>query len=323
MTVLVYLEHHGEKLPKTSLSTIRAALEMKEKQGYSKVVALILGGDSTSSAAKDAAEHGVDEVIFVEDPVLGTYLAQNYVETILQIAEKVQAGAVVGLSSARGKDLFPRIAERLNAAQASDILSVLPGAQFKRPMYAGNLIATVELKTEKKVVTVRSTAFDPASKSGNAPTRGESVSIGGNFGVEFISFESTKSERPELTEAEVVISGGRALKSAENFNLLLTPLADVLGAALGASRAAVDSGYAPNDWQVGQTGKVVAPKLYIAIGISGAIQHLAGMKDSKVIVAINKDAECPIMEIADYSLIGDLFQIVPELTEGIKAVKGR
>ncbi len=323
MTALVYLEHTGEKLPKTALSTLRAALELKSIQGYGKVIALLIG-EGASSAAAEAAGHGAEEVITLEDPALKTYLAPVYADAVTQIALKVNATAVVGLSSARGKDFLPRVAQKLDAAQASDILAVLPGAQFKRPMYAGNLIATVELKSDKKVLTVRATAFDPAEPSAQkGAVRAETVSLSAHTGTEFVSYESVASERPELTEAEVVVSGGRALKSTENFETILTPLADLLGAALGASRAAVDSGYVPNDWQVGQTGKVVAPKLYIAVGISGAIQHLAGMKDSKVIVAINKDPECPMVEIADYSLIGDLFQIVPELTEAIRKAKSQ
>jgi electron transfer flavoprotein alpha subunit len=322
MSILVYLEHAGAKLPKTSLSTLQAALEMKSKQGYSKVTAVLLGGSGLSAVASEVAKYGVDEVVTVEDGGLANYLAASYSAAFVQLVAKLGATAVVGVSSARGKDFFPRVAQALDAGQASDILAVLPDSQFKRPMYAGNLIATVKLNSEKKVITVRPTAFDAAIVSGaSAAVRAESVSLSSDGKSEFVSYDSVKSERPELGEAEVVVSGGRALKSAENFESLITPLADVLGAAIGASRAAVDSGYAPNDWQVGQTGKVVAPKLYIAVGISGAIQHLAGMKDSKVIVSINKDPECPMMEVADYALTGDLFQVVPELTEAIKKVQ--
>jgi electron transfer flavoprotein alpha subunit len=322
MSILVYLEHAGDKLPKTSLSTLKAALEMRQKQGYSKVTAVLIGGSSLGAVATECAKYGADEVVTVESGELGTYLAPSFSHALVQLAEKLGASAVVGVSSARGKDLFPRVAQALDAGQASDILEVLPDHQFKRPMYAGNLIATVKLNSEKKVVTVRPTAFEPAAAGPDAASvRAESVSVSLDGSTEFISYDSVKSERPELGEAEVVVSGGRALKSKENFDSLITPLADALGAAIGASRAAVDSGYAPNDWQVGQTGKVVAPKLYIAVGISGAIQHLAGMKDSRVIVAINKDPECPMMEVADYALVGDLFQALPELTEAVRKVK--
>jgi len=324
MSILVYLEHNGDKLPKTTLATLGAALQVKSIQGGGKLIALLIGDAGLANAAAEAATYGADEVLVVEAPALENYSASTYAGVICELAEKYQAQTVVGVSSARGKDLFPRVAQKLDAGQASDILSVLPDGQFTRPMYAGNITATVRINSERRVLTVRPTAFEQAAKTGStSPVTSESVSITEDSATKFLSFESSKSERPELGEAEVVVSGGRALKSEENFNSLLTPLADLLGAALGASRAAVDSGYAPNDWQVGQTGKVVAPKLYIALGISGAIQHLAGMKDSKVIVAINKDPECPMMEVADYSLVGDIFQVVPELVEALKVTKNQ
>ena len=322
MNILVYVEQLAGKLSKTALSTITAARQIKALHGYSRLSAIVLGGDEVSTAAEQIAEYGVDEVFAVKDSRLSPYVASNFASVVYEVAEKVSAAAVVGLSSSQGKDFFPRLAQKLGAGQASECIAILPDGKLKRPMYAGNLIATVQLRSDRKVITIRATAFEPAVKSGSkAPVVEHSSSFDIDSKVEFISFESSKSERPELSEAEVVVSGGRALKSAENFQSVLFPLADVLNAALGASRAAVDAGYAPNDWQVGQTGKVVAPKLYIAIGISGAIQHLAGMKDSKVIVSINKDPECPLMEAADYALQGDLFQIVPELTEAIKNLK--
>jgi len=322
MSLICYVEHSNGKLSKTAFSTISAALQMKAVQGYPKVIACLIGSDGVASAAEIVSEYGVDEVVTVSDSSLQNYLAANYAAALKEIVEKFGAKGVVGLSSAQGKDFFPRLAKLLGGVQASDCLQVLPGGEFKRPMFAGNIVATVRLTSEIKVITVRATAFEPALKvSSKASVTSHSISFTPDTKAEFIAYESSKSERPELTEAEVIVSGGRALKSAESFQSVLSPLADLLNAAIGASRAAVDSGYAPNDWQVGQTGKVVAPKLYIAVGISGAIQHLAGMKDSKVIVAINKDPEAPMMEMADYSLVGDLFKIVPELVEAIKAVK--
>jgi electron transfer flavoprotein alpha subunit len=322
MNLICYVEHTNGKLSKTAYSTISAALQMKSTQGYSKVVGCLLGSEGVSAAAEAISEFGLDEVISVSDSSLQNYLAANYALALKEIIEKFGAKGIVGLSSAQGKDLFPRLAKIVGGIQASDCLQVLPDGQFKRPMFAGNIIATVKLNSEIKVITVRATAFEPAHKGGTkAVVSSHTISFTPDTKAQFVSYESSKSERPELTEAEVIVSGGRALKSEEGFNSVLSPLADLLNAAIGASRAAVDAGYAPNDWQVGQTGKVVAPKLYIAVGISGAIQHLAGMKDSKVIVAINKDAECPMMEMADYALVGDLFQIVPELVEAIRAVK--
>ena len=237
--------------------------------------------------------------------------------------DAVQPTLIMGVASSRGKDLFPRVAQLFDAGQASDCIAVLPDKRFRRPMYAGNVLAEVEILSPVSVVTIRPSAFSPAEKSGAAsPVREIAISPTAEDRMGFVSFDFVKNERPELTEAEIVVSGGRALKSAETFQQVILPLADSLGAAVGASRAAVDSGYAPNDWQVGQTGKVVAPKLYVAVGISGAIQHLAGMKDSKVIVAINKDADAPIFEVADYGLVADLFETVPPLTEAINKARG-
>lgn len=322
--IAIYLEHSKGRLPKGTLAAITAALQMKEKHGYAKVVGVLFGGSDVAGAASKAAQYGLDEVVYVTDPALEHYLALPYADAFMQVVEELDPTAVVQTASTMGKDLMPRVAQALGAGQASDILAVLDGGQFKRPMYAGDVIATVEVVTEKKVVTIRAAAFDAAETTGSeAAVRELSVTIEGSGGQEFLSFDTVESERPELTEADVVVSGGRAMKSEENFEKYIAPLADVLGAAIGASRAAVDSGYAPNDWQVGQTGKIVSPDLYIAIGISGAIQHLAGMKDSKVIVAINKDPDAPIFEIADYGLVADLYQSVPELTEELKKIKAQ
>ncbi len=321
--IVAYLENFEEKLPKGALVTIAAALQAKRHHGYGKAVGILIGGAGTESAANEAAKYGLDEVVFVKSDALRQYLAVPYTLALKGVIEQLSPRLVIALGSTRGKDLMPRIAELLQAGQASDVMAFTENQGFRRPMYAGNVIAEVEITTEKKVATLRGTAFEPASVTGaTAPVRELKVDLGGTFSQEFVAFDTVKSERPELTEAAIVVSGGRAMKSAENFQTYIAPLADALGAAIGASRAAVDSGYAPNDWQVGQTGKVVAPSLYVAVGISGAIQHLAGMKDSKVIAAINKDPDAPIFEVADYGLVADLYQAVPELTAEIKRVKG-
>ncbi len=320
--ILAFIEADGASIPKSARSVIRAALDAKANHGYDKVVGVLLGDTEIASAAKDAAQYGLDEILYVQSGDLKQYLALPYAEVLIEVCQAQGAKLLIGAANTTGKDLFPRIAARLDAAQASDVIEFLPGGQFQRPMYAGNIIADVELSTEVKLATVRLTAFDAAEATGaEASVTAFSSSASIPAGQEFVAFDTVESARPELTEAEVVVSGGRAMKSAENFEQYIAPLADALGAAIGASRAAVDSGYAPNDWQVGQTGKVVAPKLYIAIGISGAIQHLAGMKDSKVIVAINTDPDAPIFEVADYGLVADLYEAVPELTEGIKKAR--
>jgi electron transfer flavoprotein alpha subunit len=316
--ILVYLENEGSVLPKSSLVTISAALNAKSVHEYSKVIGLLIGGSGTAVAADQASKYGLDEILFVESDLLTNYLAQNYLETIKKVLENQKPQLIMGLASSRGKDLFPRIAAVLDAGQASDVIGFTANHGFKRPMYAGNIIAEVEITTPKKVVTIRGSAFDVASESGTCAVNKISAEISPSTAVKFVAYDTLKSSRPDLGDAEIVVSGGRALKSKENFTQVIEPLADALGAGIGATRAAVDSGYAPNDWQVGQTGKIVAPKLYIAAGISGAIQHLAGMKDSKTIVAINTDPEAPIFEIADYGLVADLFQAVPELIEELK-----
>ncbi len=319
-TVLVYIESTKDSVTKSSLSVISAALEAKSRHGYAKAVGVLLGGSEVESLSGEVSGYGLDEVLYVSSDGLSQYLAPVYSAVLLKVAEETQANLVLAGASSRGKDFMPQVAFSLDAAQASDVIGFQEGAVFVRPMYAGNIIAEVTLDSEKKVATVRQSAFDvPVGGQGAAPVRKLSVDVPAVNHTEFVSFDTVESERPELGDADVVVSGGRALGSTENFEKVLYPLADYLGAALGASRAAVDAGYVPNDWQVGQTGKIVAPKLYFAIGISGAVQHLAGMKDSKVIVAINKDEEAPIFEVADYGIVGDLFTIVPELLEKLKA----
>jgi len=320
-SVLVYVESQGGEVSKSSLSLITAGLEAKAAHGYDKVVAILMGGAGTETAANSLSTKGLDEIRFIESSALEQYLAPVFSDAFVKVAREVSPGLILAPASSRGKDFIPRVAFSLDAPQASDVISFSSEGSFIRPMYAGNIIAEVELEGPIKVATIRQSAFDAPPEGGsNTASQKMDILIDAITHTEFVSFDTVKSERPELGDADIVISGGRALGSAENFEKLLYPLADHLGAALGASRAAVDSGFAPNDWQVGQTGKIVAPKLYIAIGISGAVQHLAGMKDSKVIVAINKDAEAPIFEVADYGLVGDLFELVPELEAKLKSL---
>jgi electron transfer flavoprotein alpha subunit len=280
-------------------------------------------GDGASGAAAEAQGLGAAKVLVADDASLKSYLAERYAPTVAEVGKGY--AVVVGTASAYGKDLLPRVAARLGAGYAADISELITeGSQlrYKRPMYAGNAYGICSVSTPIQVVSVRQSAFAAAEPSG-AQSPVEKVAVKAPSGaaerVEFVSFDQVKSARPELAEARVVVSGGRALK--EKFAQVLDPLADALGAAVGASRAACDAGYAPSDLQVGQTGKIVAPQLYFAIGISGAIQHLAGMKGSKVIVAINKDADAPIFQVADYGLVADLFATVPELVKGIQAAK--
>ena len=320
--ILVFLESSGAQLPKSALVAAQAAIEAKTAHGYEKAVGVLLGADGVADAAAKAALLGLDEIVFFNHSSLSPYLVLNHAAALRHACEQLNPQLLLAASTTLGKDLLPRAAHFLKAGQASDVTAFLPGGKFRRLMYAGNITAEVELLRERKAATVRLTAFDPAAGGTiPCPVRELSAALNSDHRQKFISFDVVKSERPELTEAEVVVSGGRAMKSAENFEAYIAPLADALGAAIGASRAAVDSGYAPNDWQVGQTGKVVAPGLYVAVGISGAIQHLAGMKDSKVIVAINKDAEAPIFEVADYGLVGDLYEVLPQLTEELKKAK--
>lgn len=319
-SILVYVESSNGTVSKSSLAVIDAAKKAKASHAYSKVVAVLLGDSSVEALSSEIAQYGLDEVVYVSSDKLGQYLAPVFSKTLLAVSKEVQATLVIAAASSQGKDFIPQVAYDLDAPQASDVTGFADGGVFIRPMYAGNIIAEVILDADIKVATVRQSAFDVPEKSGSASSvRKLAIDPPSVSHTEFVSFDTVKSERPELGDADVVVSGGRALASTENFEKILYPLADFLGAALGASRAAVDAGYVPNDWQVGQTGKIVAPKLYFAVGISGAVQHLAGMKDSKVIVAINKDAEAPIFEVADYGIVGDLFTIVPELLEKLKA----
>jgi electron transfer flavoprotein alpha subunit len=315
--VLLVAEHLHGKFPKTTLIGLTAAKELAAKTG-GKCLGLVLG-QGIDGLAAELAEHGVD-VIAVDAPAVAHYVADAYTTAIAEIVKQKGVEIVVATATAVGKDLLPRVAARLDAGIAPDITGIVDAKTFHRPMWAGNLIATITVESTPRVVAVRSTAFDAAAKGGSKGAV-EKLSPATSGTTKFVSFNETKSDRPVLTEASIVCAGGRGLKNGENFTTYLEPLCDALGAAMGASRAAVDAGFVPNDLQVGQTGKVVAPTLYIAVGISGAIQHLAGMKDSKVIVAINKDAEAPIFQVADYGLVADLFKAVPELTDEIKKLK--
>ncbi len=309
------------KVKKATLAAVSFAKKARPAVGGSFSI-LVLGG-SARAAAAELAGYGAAKVLVCEDPSLAKYTAEHYAPTVAEVGKTFSL--VVATATSEGKDLMPRVAARLDAAYAGDCADVLvdgTSLRYKRPMYAGNAFGTVELTTPIHVATARQSEFDPAAPSGgSSPIEAvPKVAPGAAASrVEVVSLEAVKSERPELTEARVVVSGGRALK--EQFFQVLEPLAQALGAAIGASRAAVDAGYAPGDYQVGQTGKIVAPELYVAIGISGAIQHIAGMKSSKVIVAINKDAEAPIFQIADYGLVADLFQAVPALTAELKKRK--
>ncbi len=321
--ILVVVEHFGKVMKKSTLSTLSAAHTLSEIEG-GEVEALVIGGDYASPIAEEVAKYGVSRVNLLSGTLFENYLAVTYAPAIVTLIEKKGYSYVMAPASTFGKDLMPRVAGILDAPMASDIVGlkkVEGELHITRPMYAGNAIATVTLSGSLKLITVRQTAFDPAEAGESAPVEEISVTIEeDSLKTKYIGLEMTESERPELTEAGVIVSGGRGVKTAENFRLV-EDLADLLGGAVGASRAAVDAGWVPNDWQVGQTGKIVAPDLYFAIGISGAIQHLAGMKDSKVIVAVNKDDEAPIFQVADYGLVADLFTAVPELIEELTKLK--
>jgi electron transfer flavoprotein alpha subunit len=307
MKTLVWAEHEGGQLKDATLAVVTAAAKLGE-------VHLIVAGHGVGAVAEAAARiAGVGKVHVADDAAFAHGLAENVAPLIVE--QMSHHDAFLAPATTTGKNIAPRVAALLDVMQISDILSVEGPDTFTRPIYAGNAIATVRSSDAKKVITVRGTAFEKAATTGGSA---EIVAIGGagDAGLSsFVGQEVAHSERPELTSANIIVSGGRALGSSEQFHALIDPLADKLGAAVGASRAAVDAGYAPNDYQVGQTGKIVAPEVYIAVGISGAIQHLAGMKDSKTIVAINKDEDAPIFQIADLGLVGDLFKLVPELTE--------
>ncbi|MEK9719477.1 MAG: FAD-binding protein, partial [Quisquiliibacterium sp.] len=284
-------------------------------QAAGEVHVLVAGENCNAAAAAAAQVSGVTKVLVANAPQLGAQLAENVAAQVLAVAGGYSH--LMAPATAHGKNVMPRVAAMLDVAQISDITSVESPDTFVRPIYAGNALATVQSADAVKVITVRTTGFDAAPVAGGSAAL-ESVDAVADTGLSaFVSSELAKSDRPELAGAKIVVSGGRGMGSSENFHSVLEPLADKIGAALGASRAAVDAGYAPNDWQVGQTGKIVAPQLYVAVGISGAIQHLAGMKDSKVIVAINKDEEAPIFGVADYGLVADLFKAVPELVEAL------
>ena len=318
--VLVFAEHLKGKLPKTTLTAIEAGRRAASRIGGTCHAAVL--GKGVDAVAAEVAAYGVEKVFVVDDGLLEHYVAESHTDALAQIVQQKGVEMLVATSTAIGKDLLPRVAARLGAGMASDVVEFNEDGSLSRPMYAGNVIAAVKIEGSPRVVSVRGTAFDAAKKEGAGEVEKLGLTLDASkIKAKFVAFNETKSDRPVLTEASIVVSGGRGLKNGENFTVYLEPLCEALGAAMGASRAAVDAGFVPNDLQVGQTGKVVAPSLYIAVGISGAIQHLAGMKDSKTIVAINKDAEAPIFQVADYGLVADLFKAVPELTEEVKKLK--
>jgi electron transfer flavoprotein alpha subunit len=306
MASLVIAEHDNASIKPATLNTVTAAAQCGGD------VHLLVAGHNAAAAATAAAQiAGVGKVIHAESDGLAHGLAENLAAQVLALASGYSH--ILFPATASGKNVAPRVAASLDVAQLSDVTKVISADTFERPIYAGNAIATVQSSDATKVITVRTTGFDAAAATGGGASVESVAAVADSGKSRYVGSELSKSDRPELTAAKIIVSGGRALGSAEKFNEVMTPLADKLGAAMGASRAAVDAGYAPNDWQVGQTGKIVAPQLYVAAGISGAIQHLAGMKDSKVIVAINKDPEAPIFSVADYGLEADLFAAVPEL----------
>ena len=310
MTALVIAEHDNASIKGATLNTVTAAL-----QCGGDVHILVAGSNAGAAAAAAAQIAGVAKVLHADGDALAHGLAENVTAQVLAVASAYSH--ILFPATATGKNVAPRVAAKLDVGQISDITKIDSPDTFERPIYAGNAIATVQSADAVKVVTVRTTNFDAAAATGGSAAVETVAAVAAGAKSAYVGSEIAKNDRPELTAAKIIVSGGRALGSAEKFNEVMTPLADKLGAAIGASRAAVDAGYAANDLQVGQTGKIVAPELYIAVGISGAIQHLAGMKDSKVIVAINKDPEAPIFQVADYGLVGDLFQLVPELTAKI------
>ena len=307
MKTLVLADHDNSTLKDATLAVVTAASKLGE-------VAVLVAGHGCEAVANQAAQiAGVSLVLCAEDPAYEHELAENVAPLVVNLMG--DRDAFLAPATSTGKNVAPRVAALLDVMQISDILSVESDDTFTRPIYAGNAIATVQSTDAKKVITVRGTAFAKAEKTGGS-AQVEKIGTTGDAGLSsFVGAELSKSERPELTSAKIIVSGGRALQNGENFHAIIEPLADKLKAAVGASRAAVDAGYVPNDYQVGQTGKIVAPEVYIAVGISGAIQHLAGMKDSKTIIAINKDEDAPIFQVADIGLVGDLFKVVPELTE--------
>ena len=309
MSILVVAEHDNNEIKGSTLNTVTAASEIG-----GEVSVLVVGSESSSAAEQASKIDGISSVIHVDDPIYKNFLAEDLGNLVASVAKGFNY--ILAPATTFGKNFLPRVAAKLDVQQISDIISVEDADTFKRPIYAGSCIATVKSTDSIKVITVRTTAFDASHMTDSSVTVNSGSVVDSLNNASFVSDEIAESDRPELTAAEVIVSGGRALGSSENFKII-EELADKLGAAVGASRAAVDAGYVPNDYQVGQTGKIVAPNLYIAIGISGAIQHLAGMKDSKVIVAINKDEDAPIFQVADYGLVGDLFEAVPELTDSV------
>ena len=310
MTTLAIAEHDNASLKGATLNTVTAAMACGGD------VHVLVAGENAAAVAQAAAQiAGVAKVLHADGAALKNGLAENLAAQVLAVASNYSH--IVFPATASGKNAAPRVAAKLDVAQISDITKVVSADTFERPIYAGNAIATVQSSDAVKVITVRGTGFDAAAATGGSATVEAVAAVADSGKSSFVGSELSKSDRPELTAAKIIVSGGRALGSSEKFDEVITPLADKLGAAIGASRAAVDAGYAPNDLQVGQTGKIVAPQLYIACGISGAIQHLAGMKDSKIIVAINKDPEAPIFSVADYGLEADLFTAVPELVKAL------
>lgn len=309
MSVLIIAEHNNQHLNPATLHAVTAATK------FGNVDLLVAGSNAAAVVEEAKLVAGVVKVLVADAPYYAEGLAEELAPLVVKLAADYRY--VAATATAFGKNLLPRVAALLDVPQVSDLTEVVDNSTFVRPIYAGNAFETVQSNSEKLVLTFRATAFDAAGQGGNAEVVNVEATPAQNLS-RFVNRQLSQSDRPELTQAKVIVSGGRALGSAEKFNEVLTPLADVLGAAIGASRAAVDAEYAPNDAQVGQTGKVVAPQLYFAIGISGAIQHVAGMQDSKVIVAINKDADAPIFNVADYGLVGDLFEVVPQLTEALK-----
>jgi len=311
MTVLVLAEHDNKSVKKSTLNTVAAARKIG-----GELHVLVAGHECGAAAAAAARVAGVTKVLHADARQLDDEIAENVAALIVSLAGDYSH--LLAPATSNGKNVMPRVAALLDVQQVSDIVSVDGPDTFVRPIYAGNALATVKSKDRIKVITVRTTAFDAVADSGGGGAV-EKIEAPADSGLSsFVGREVSKSERPELTSAKIIVSGGRGMANGENFKKVLEPLADALGAAMGASRAAVDAGFVPNDWQVGQTGKIVAPDLYVAVGISGAIQHLAGMKDSRVIVAINKDEEAPIFQVADYGIVGDLFQVVPQVVEELK-----
>jgi electron transfer flavoprotein alpha subunit len=317
--IIVLAEQQFGTLANATFNAIGAAQQLAAKTGGSFDIAIAGQGIAGLAASLDG--YGAESIYVLEDAALENYTAQAYAQAFDTAAKAAGADYVVAAATSNGKDCTPRVAARLDAGMASDITAIETEDIFHRPMWAGNIMGRVQINTDIKVLTVRPTEFDAGTKTGGSSAV-KSIGSGvdaGSIRMKWIKLDSVKSDRPALTDASVVVAGGRGLKEPENFEKVLAPLADHLSAAIGATRAVVDAGWVPNDWQVGQTGKVVAPNLYIAMGISGAIQHLAGMKGSKTIVAINKDPEAPIFQVADYGLVADLFSAVPELTEKLKS----